>query len=63
MNDFDVQAELFREKDVEDRRSNKEEGRNCMMKSFISSIIVGYHNYLSREGEVDRVCSMHEKQS
>jgi len=63
MNDFDVQAELLRENDVEDRGSNKEEGRNCMMKGFTSSIIVDYHNYLSREGEVDRVCSMHETQS
>jgi hypothetical protein len=63
MNNFEVQTERFREKDVEGRGSNKEQGENCMMKSFVSYIIVGYHNYLSREGEVDRVCSMHEIQS
>jgi hypothetical protein len=65
MNNFEAQAERFREKDVESRGSNKEEGKNCLMKSFISSIVVGYHNYLSREGEVEvnRVCSMHEIQS
>jgi len=57
MNSFEVQAERFREKDVEGRGSNKEDGENCMMKNFISYIIVGY---LSREGGVDRVCSMHE---
>jgi hypothetical protein len=62
MNNFEVQAERFREKDVESRGSNKEEGKNWMMKSFISSIVVGYHNYLSRKGEVEvnRVGSMHE---
>jgi hypothetical protein len=63
MNTFEAQDERFREKYVEDRGSNKEEGKNCMIKSFISFIIVGYHNYLSREGEVDRVCSTHEIQS
>jgi hypothetical protein len=65
MKNFEVKAERFREKDVDDRGSNKEEGKNCMMKSFISFIIVGYHNYLSREGEVEvnRVCSMHEIKS
>ena len=57
------QSIKIREKDVEDRGSNKEEEENCMMKSFISSVIVGYHNYLSWEGEVDRVCSMYEIQS
>jgi len=63
MNNFEVKSERFREKDVEGRGSNKEQGENCMMKSFVSYIIVGYHNYLSREGEAGRVCSMHDIQS
>jgi len=44
MNNFEVQTERFREKHVEGRGSSKEQGENCMMKSFVKL----YHRRLSQ---------------